>query len=133
MRWILIAPLAVAALYAQTPAPEPEKAQAAEAKPEAAAPSGDLPAARKRLVERLRDDAKQFRQGLNVSPVNIAPKVKFVLTPGRPCAIPLKNVLPEAAAKADEKIVIAVPKDSPDRYAIKVISPPAPSCDDIER
>ena len=54
-------------------------------------------------------------------------------TPGRPCAIPLKNVLPEAAAKADEKIVIAVPKDSPDRYAIKVISPPAPSCDDIER
>lgn len=71
--------------------------------------------------------------GVKGRPMNLVINGKIALAPAQRCAIPLKNVLPEAAANADEKIIIPVPKDAPNKYPMKVASPPAPSCDDIKR
>jgi hypothetical protein len=134
MRWILIAPLAGAALFAQTPAPEPEKSQAVEVKPEAAAPPPDEQQAKsKRDEERVRRlQSLAERLSAKRGAVNVVTNGKIALAPGQPCAIPLKNVLPEAAATADEKMIVPVPK-SPPRFPAREVSPPAPSCDDVKR
>ena len=125
MRWILIAPLACAGLFAQAPASEPEKPQATESTPQEAAPFSRPPG-----TFRWPEKPKEVEEQLKEARQNLAFAVTLnnKTAPGQPCAIPLKNVLPEAAAKTDEKIIILRPRGDPDKYTTKEVSPPAPSC-----
>ncbi len=139
MRWILIAPLAAMSLCAQTPAPEPESPPAVQVKPETAAPPSTqqqerLDALKERLKEALKQRLEETPEGRpRKMTITLNERGKMALAPSQRCAIPLKNVLPEAAAKADEKMIIPVPQDGPVKLHIKEISPPAPSCDDVKR
>ena len=132
MRWILIAPLACAGLFAQAPADVPEKPQATESTPQEAAPFSRPPGTF-RWPEKPKEVEEKLQQALKGRAVAVELNNKAVLAPGQACAIPLKNVLTEASAKVDEKMVIPVPKNTPDKYPTKEVSPPAPSCDDIKR
>jgi len=62
--------------------------------------------------------------------------------PGRPCAIPLKNVLPQAPPQAsapqspyvDSPARIKIfPPAAPGRFRMRSVPLPAPSCDDVKR
>jgi hypothetical protein len=53
------------------------------------------------------------------------------LAPGRPCAVPLKNVLPQGAPAAEP--MKTFPPANPSRFPMREIPLPAPSCDDVKR
>jgi hypothetical protein len=130
MRYLLIAPLAACAVFAQAPDKEAAPPPAAAA-PSSAAPSSAVPAA---VVEsKLKALAEEARTAQPAPKRVIVESLNAAIAANRPCAIPLKNVLPEAAAKADEKILLHVPDEASGRYPAKAVSPPAPSCDDVKR
>ncbi len=132
MRLTLIVPLLALATFAQARPAEPEKAQSAEARTEAAPstpPDADQQENRVAPEELLR------RPGLPAPGIWLTPKGAAIpLAHGQPCAIPLINVLTKEAARMDEKMVIPLPpKDGPRQFTMKEVTPPAPSCDDIKR
>jgi hypothetical protein len=55
------------------------------------------------------------------------PKQGLSLQPGQPCAIPLLNVLPRG--NVDPKMIL--PAGPPVDARIRIVAPPAPSCDDV--
>jgi len=146
MRFLWLAAFLSASLAAQTAPPSEQNGKTRTEAPPAAAEqkSPEAPKVEKPPLFKLdRKSAmrlfEQQRKGQYSNPQAdrglTAPKPggKLTLKPGQPCAIPLINVLPPGP-NPDPGILGKVPPRDPsgDKFAMKDVIPPAPSCDDVK-
>jgi hypothetical protein len=129
MRCPLFAFFLGAVLFAQEPpapqAPAP-RTVVVPAQPAYPAPGKTLSDQQQSLRKRLMDLLKQRA-------ASAPEETKFALAPGQPCSIPLKEVLPQDADKADPKIVMPAPAGGLVLGFIRHVNPPAPPCEAVKR
>ena len=126
MRLVSLALFLGAALFAQSPPAAPEEPSKPAAEP------ATQPEARKLTPEERARNTEMLKEALEKIKVNLVADPGAMLSPGKTCSIPLKNVMPQDAPPVDKAMILPAPS-KPGRFAIRQITPPAPPCDDVKR
>jgi hypothetical protein len=132
MRILIFAVVLGAILHAQAPQGSPQPASPEPASPEPASPEPAKPGA----GFPTRPPSWKFfpdLKSLTAAPAVEPPRERISLKPGQACAIPLLNVL--RRDNVDPKMILPSGPAMGARMdaKIRIVAPPAPSCDDVLR
>ncbi|HXB69945.1 MAG TPA: hypothetical protein VNY05_16955 [Candidatus Acidoferrales bacterium] len=137
MRVLILAVALGAALHAHAPPGSPQAASPQPASPQPASPQPASPEpAKPGTGFPPRQPSWKFfpdLKSLTAAPAAQPPRERISLKPGQACAIPLLNVLrPE---NVDPKMILPSGPAVGARIEarIRIVTPPAPSCDDVSR